>query len=1201
MAIYSGMTVSNYFRITKGDTATDTTVNSGGSMDVWYHGRATTTTVNSGGSMTVSSGGTVSSTTVKAGGTINISSGGNAMSTTVKAGGIINGFTVQADNYYDSELHVSNAIVYESATLLWGQTALATTVSSDGNMYVRYGGTAMSTTVNSRGYMNVSFGGTATDTTVNCYGSMYVSSRGTATSTTVNSGGNMYVRYGGTATSTMVNSGGEMYVLSGGTASIVFSPWGRGYVSSAYGANVTYLERDANVYWGNNSLGIIGKGNSAERVIISSGVSMLLYSNGVVNATTVSSGGTMSVANGCSATATTVNSGGKMTISGGGAMSTMVYGSMYVSSGGSTISTTVNSGGNMMVSGGGFASATSVKTGGIINGFTISEDQYYASGLHVSNAYVTGRANLYDDQTATNTTVNGGGNMYVLNGGRALSTMLNAGGNMYVLSGGTASITFRPWGRGYVSSAYGANVTYLERDANVYWGNNNSGVIGKGNSAERVIISSGVSMLLYSNGVVNATTVNSGGTMSIFAGGQGNDTTVNAYGSMSVFSGGRASGLQLKSNGSLKLHDALAENVTISRGGSAYISGGTIRNLALASRGSATVSNAEINGADVYSSGRLNCVSHQEGRMVISGAVIRSDGQITMSSGTSISGAIVSKAGTLNLANGGSAYYTALADEGKLTMLGVAHHTVLNGGSMFVGESAYRYYDGTGGLPTSNVYPEDIHASINILNSSWMHIYSGGTATSNTVTSNSWAHVYWGGTATSNVINSSGYLTVQGSGTADTTLLHSGGYMRLYAGAILKGESNVGGKVTVTRAGTSATEDVIRAYGAKINFLVSERTVSDESIITDLGMIMGATYFVTISSVQQSGTYRLADGAGDFTGSITVMNENRTKLGTLSCGGQLSYGKHTYSLTKTDGTLSFTVSANTQRTYTKGDLICKGTPDILMVNPAASDAGAWLLDAKGNASWLGLSGLPGTWELFDTGNANGDIYSDVFLYDAANKDFGVWTMNAKGVPGWESWGQLEADCDLIATRDFNGDGLTDVLYRRSNGAIGTYMNGTGGHFEVPLPLDWNMVGVGDINGDGTDDLILRNGNSIGAWLMSANGPRWQGLADVGTANRIVGLGDFNGDGTADILFNSNGSYGAWLMKDGQITGWKAFCDFPTSIAVEAIGDYNGDVIDDLRVRNGNDLAAVMVYTDGLEWKGFGSVPSDWKTSLAGPV
>ena len=41
MAIYSGMTVSNYFRINDGDTATDTTVNSGGSMYVSSGGTAT--------------------------------------------------------------------------------------------------------------------------------------------------------------------------------------------------------------------------------------------------------------------------------------------------------------------------------------------------------------------------------------------------------------------------------------------------------------------------------------------------------------------------------------------------------------------------------------------------------------------------------------------------------------------------------------------------------------------------------------------------------------------------------------------------------------------------------------------------------------------------------------------------------------------------------------------------------------------------------------------------------------------------------------------------------------------------------------------------------------------------------------------------------------------------------------------------------
>ena len=85
-----------------------------------------------------------------------------------------------------------------------------------------------------------------------------------------------------------------------------------------------------------------------------------------------------------------------------------------------------------------------------------------------------------------------------------------------------------------------------------------------------------------------------------------------------------------------------------------------------------------------------------------------------------------------------------------------------------------------------------------------------------------------------------------------------------------------------------------------------------------------------------------------------------------------------------------------------------------------------------------------------------------------------------------------------------------------------------------------------------------------------------------------------------MLFSTNGSLGAWLMKDSQVIGWRAFATYPASVVVESISDYNGDGTDDLRVRNGNDLAAVYSYTDGsVEWKKFGSVPSDWTTALAG--
>lgn len=286
-------------------------------------------------------------------------------------------------------------------------------------------------------------------------------------------------------------------------------------------------------------------------------------------------------------------------------------------------------------------------------------------------------------------------------------------------------------------------------------------------------------------------------------------------------------------------------------------------------------------------------------------------------------------------------------------------------------------------------------------------------------------------------------------------------------------------------------------------------------------------------------------------------------------------------------------------TALRNDINGDGIADIAMIQ-SGTDAGAWLMDANGGSKWLGLSGLPGTWTLFDVRNVDGNKYADIILYDDTNKDVGLWLMDAKGVPTWQSGGKIAADATLLSAGDWNGDGIADLIYRKSDGTIGfKYLNG-GANKEVGLSNDWAVVGTGDINGDGCDDIILRNGNSMGAWLMSASGPAWQSLSGVSSDNQVIGLGDFNGDGTDDVLFSTNGSLGAWLMKDGQVIGWRAFATFPASVVVESISDYNGDGTDDLRVRNGNDLAAVYSYTDGsVEWKKFGSVPSDWTTALAG--
>ena len=1030
-----------------------------------------------------------------------------------------------------------------------------------------------STTVNPGGYMNVY--GTANNTTVNAGGSMIV--RGRARSTTVN-GGYMDAYAGGSVTSTTVNAGGRLDVSG-----------------------------------------------SATLTAVNSGGHMYVANNGSATSTTVNSGGNMYVDNNGRVVATTVNAGGNMRVDGGSATSTMVNsgGSMTVNRGAKAISTIVNNGGVLYVSSGGTASIVFTppwSAGTVVSASGATVTYLERAGVYWGNN-VSGTIGWGD--IAENVIISSGVSMLVYDGGTASGVLLEPSGVLYVSSGGTASIAFNPWSAGNVVSDSGATVTYLEREAGVYWGNNASGTIGRGDIAENVIISSGVSMLVYDGGTAN-------------------NTTVNGHGTMSVFSGGSASGLLLESNGSLQLHNALAENVTISRGGSAYISGGTIRNLALLSRGSASVSNVIISGADVYSSGRLNCRSYQEGRMVISGAIIRSDGQITMSSGTSISGAIVSKAGTLNLENGGSAYQTALDEEGKFTMLGVAHHTVLNGGSMFVGDSAYRDYDGTGGMPTSNVYTEDIHASVNILNSSWLHIYSGGTATSNTISSNSWAHVYWGGTATSNVINSSGYLTVQDSGTADTTLLHSGGYMRLYAGAILKGETNVGGKVTVTRAGTSATEDVIRAYGAKINFLVSERTASDESIVTDLGMIMGATYFVTVSAVQQSGTYRLADGAKDFTGSITVMNTTGKALGALTVNGTLSAGNYQYTLNKSEETLSLTVERtgapieSPLKTQTGRFSSASGAVQLL-------DTGKVILHTSAAMREIGSINTS-AWTLLDSGDFNRDgkdgllwlekATGNVYMQDDLSSMAEVTNKsNLLGVAGGGY--EVQAAGDFFGT-GFDGALLLgpalgdstvslnyglDVWAREQDGKMqpghlgalvntweesgplnslkGDFQNLTGDERNKVINANnyrYELVGVGDFNGDGKDDVMLRNtmpdivdGETItGAGdvfvfltdtrenVIAGNRPA-DGIVYTGCATDgwdVVGFGDFNGDGIDDVVISNGTDLAGWQVLNGQRTGDLWFGSLTDGWKFAGVGDFDADGNDDILLADpDNNLAA----------------------------
>ncbi|HCO6305965.1 TPA: autotransporter outer membrane beta-barrel domain-containing protein [Escherichia coli] len=371
---------SSSMSLSAGDTATNTTINSGGFQHVFSGGSATSTTINGGGFQNVSSSGSATGTTINRGGLQNVSSGGSATSTTINSGG---------------QQRVSS-----------GGSATGTTINSGGQQGVSSGGSATSTTINSGGYQYVYSGGSATSTTINSGGMLSVSSGGSAVDITQNSGGIIFADTSATLRGTNINGS---FSIAGGSASNMLLENG-GYLS-------------------------VLNGHQATSTTINSGGFQNVSSGGSATGTTINSGGYQNVSSGGSATSTTINRGGYQYVSSGGsATSTTINrgGYQYVYSGGSATSTTINSGGNQNVFSGGSATSTTINSGGFQN--------VYSGGSATSTTINSGGyQNVYSGGSATSTTINSGGYQNVHVNGNVTKTTITDGGILQVDVGGSAS------------------------------------------------------------------------------------------------------------------------------------------------------------------------------------------------------------------------------------------------------------------------------------------------------------------------------------------------------------------------------------------------------------------------------------------------------------------------------------------------------------------------------------------------------------------------------------------------------------------------------------------------------------------------------------------------------------------------------------------------------------------------------------------
>ena len=164
-----------------------------------------------------------------------------------------------------------------------------------------------------------------------------------------------------------------------------------------------------------------------------------------------------------------------------------------------------------------------------------------------------------------------------------------------------------------------------------------------------------------------------------------------------------------------------------------------------------------------------------------------------------------------------------------------------------------------------------------------------------TAVSSGGVYVSSGGTVVSTTVSSGGWMSVSSGGKAISAAVSSGGCMYISSGGKITGSLKmVGGAV-------------VRAYeGSEINFDLTARRTTDAALVNDLSLVRGTPDFsLTVSADQTAGTYKLAKGAANFSGSIRVINgATGQKYGVLSVGGSLTKGGNTYVLSVKSDLLS---------------------------------------------------------------------------------------------------------------------------------------------------------------------------------------------------------------------------------------------------------------------------------------------------------
>ncbi len=1018
-------------------------------------------------------------------------------------------------------------------------------------------------------------------------------------------GGNqsMHVSRNGVVKETVVNSNGAVSVLSGGIAQ---------NTSIAAGGNM-YADKDAVIRGLDLAAGAIFNGfvNSEtassfddkiafEKVSVAGGIAYLLDGQSAeeitnVNKTVVIEGSAYNIAN--SAGHVVINSGGRVASidAEDGAVNIYDGGSLagMIAEGSNTL--TVCSGGsaaNILLEGDYY-----LEEGAVLTGTHEFNGKMYVSGkVNARSAYIiidmqgaevtdTAIISNLDNLNAWMYTITVDGELdcgtYILadnaanfSGGVAMEDVngkelggLSLGGGVVVYSGNTytleridnslcltVGLVAAPPLKGDMVTVFKdgkavKSAAVLTGEKIGTFGGNNLMHVSSGGFVNLTTLNISGRIEIHSGGSALATTIGAG-SATVLSGGVMNDTVVGQNGSMCVI-GGQANDIELCElaaylavNSSGTATDVKATGNFTKVDVSDY---GVVSNLQLTSSAACAVSNGELLGAEVGSDAKV----YVGGGAYVENLKIDAGGSAMISAGAAVY--------NINVANGGIMDVT------------VDKSTVVTGSNQF-GAVNIKNGVATGGKYTNG--------TMTILK---------GTAYKVAVDSNALMLLQSGAVAQGVHIGNGGTVRVFKGATASNTTVWSGSELELRSGAVHDGELKIykGGSVDVEK-------------GGKINLSLVGRNYADDSIISDISAVKGApTYTITVLATQSSGSYVLAEGAEDFTGTFTIGN-GKKNYGKLSVNGKsVTYNGVRYTLVEQDGDLTINISGKTPTL--SSDLDANGLSDVILRHKAGF-AGVWQTTGGSDViAWSDLDKLGKDTVLLGAGKLNGTADGqDIFFVE--NRTVKAWNIADGKITGTETVWKIDSDkMNVLGLGDFNGDGKTDLLLRSNGGTIGCWMtDGSNWNEFQSVGKEWKVAAVGDFDNDGIDDIVLEHSSGFaGIWLTQEDGTvKWSNLDTLKDGCQIIGAGDFNGDGTDDVLLRKGSWVGSWLIEEGEVDGFMGICSNRSE--VEQIGDFDGDGIDDLRIRNeAGDIGVLYVRgADKTEWEYFQSVGSEWDTKYS---